>query len=85
MAREEAVRTDTAIVVMRDNKIVRVTADELRKESVMLDRLAVELNAVISRNQQCGIFLVTLGPECDCRIVMLRRQGRILPEQSGHF
>jgi hypothetical protein len=29
-AREAAVRTDTAIVVQRDQKLVRVTADELR-------------------------------------------------------
>lgn len=34
MAREQAVRTDTAIVVIRDNKPVRVTADELRKAGV---------------------------------------------------
>jgi hypothetical protein len=34
MAREEAIRTDTAIIVMRDNKVVRVTADELRQEDV---------------------------------------------------
>ena len=34
MAREEAVRTDTAIIVMRDGKLVRVTADELRKAGV---------------------------------------------------
>lgn len=42
MAREEAIRTDTAIVVMHDNKIVRVTADELRKESIGTDLGAVE-------------------------------------------
>lgn len=34
MAREQAVRTDTAIVVIRDNKLVRLTADELRKAGV---------------------------------------------------
>ena len=32
MAREQALRTDTAIVVMQDNKLVRVSADELRKQ-----------------------------------------------------
>ena len=31
-ARELAVRTGTAIVVVRDGKLVRVTADELRKQ-----------------------------------------------------
>lgn len=34
MAREQAVRTDTAIVVIRDRMPVRVTADELRKAGV---------------------------------------------------
>ena len=34
MAREEAVRTDTAIIVVRNGKPVRVTADELRKAGV---------------------------------------------------
>ena len=34
MAREQAVRTDTAIIVFRDGKLVRVTADELRKAGV---------------------------------------------------
>ena len=34
MAREQAVRTDTAIVVIRDEKPVRVTAEELRKAGV---------------------------------------------------
>jgi imidazolonepropionase-like amidohydrolase len=32
MARELAVQTNTAIIVVRDGKIVRITADELRKE-----------------------------------------------------
>ncbi|WP_374326584.1 hypothetical protein [Azonexus sp.] len=32
MAREQAIRTDTAIVVTRDQRLVRVTADELRNE-----------------------------------------------------
>ena len=31
-ARELAVRTNTAIIVMRDGKIVRITADELRDQ-----------------------------------------------------
>ncbi len=31
MAREQAILTNTAIVVMKDNKIVRITAEELRK------------------------------------------------------
>jgi hypothetical protein len=31
MAREQAVRTDTAIIVIRNQVAVRVTADELRK------------------------------------------------------
>lgn len=34
MARELAVRTDTAIVVMRNHQAVRITADELRKAGV---------------------------------------------------
>jgi len=34
MAREQAVRTDTAIVVVRDRVPVRVTAEELRKAGV---------------------------------------------------
>jgi hypothetical protein len=34
MAREQAVRTGTAIIVMRDQQVVRVEADELRKEGV---------------------------------------------------
>lgn len=29
-AREEAVRTNTDIIVMRDGQLVRITADELR-------------------------------------------------------
>ena len=33
-ARELAVRTNTAIVVWRDGKIVRVTADELRQAGI---------------------------------------------------
>ncbi|MFN0300261.1 MAG: hypothetical protein ACKVQU_07880 [Burkholderiales bacterium] len=34
MAREQAVRTDTAIIVIRNHKLVRVTAEELRKAGV---------------------------------------------------
>ena len=34
MAREQAVRTDTAIIVIRNQQPVRVTADELRKAGV---------------------------------------------------
>ena len=34
MAREQAVRTDTAIIVMRNALPVRVTAEELRKAGV---------------------------------------------------
>lgn len=34
MAREQAVRTDTAIVVIRDRRPVRVTAEELRQAGV---------------------------------------------------
>ena len=34
MAREQAVHTDTAIIVIRDHKLVRVTADELRREGI---------------------------------------------------
>ena len=33
-AQETAVRTDTAIVVQQDGKLVRITADELRKAGV---------------------------------------------------
>jgi hypothetical protein len=32
MARELAVQTNTAIIVVRDGKIVRIMADELRKQ-----------------------------------------------------
>jgi hypothetical protein len=32
MARELAVRTGTAIIQLKDGKLVRVTADELRKQ-----------------------------------------------------
>ena len=32
MAREQAILTNTAIVVMKDNKIVRITAEELRQQ-----------------------------------------------------
>ena len=34
MAREQAVRTNTAIVVIRNQVLVRVTAEELRKSGV---------------------------------------------------
>ena len=34
LAREQAVRTDTAIIVIRDKAPVRVSADELRKTGV---------------------------------------------------
>ncbi|WPG36978.1 hypothetical protein [Variovorax sp. EBFNA2] len=34
MARELAVRTNTGIVVQRDQKLVRITAEELRKAGV---------------------------------------------------
>ena len=34
MAREQAVRTDTAIIVIKDQKAVRVTAEELRRAGV---------------------------------------------------
>ena len=34
MARERAVRTGTAIIVIRNRQLVRVTADELRREGV---------------------------------------------------
>lgn len=33
LARKQAVQTDTAIVVVKNQKIVRVTAEEIRKES----------------------------------------------------
>lgn len=33
-AREAAVRTNTAIVVQRDQQLVRITAEELRKAGV---------------------------------------------------
>jgi argonaute-like protein implicated in RNA metabolism and viral defense len=36
-ARELAVRTNTAIIVFRDGKIVRVTAEELRKAGFGLE------------------------------------------------
>jgi hypothetical protein len=31
-ARKQAIQTDTAIVVLKDQKIVRLTAEEIRKE-----------------------------------------------------
>jgi len=34
MAREQAVRTDTATIVIKDQKAVRVTAEELRRAGV---------------------------------------------------
>ena len=34
MAREQAVRTDTAIVVTRNHKLVHVTSAELRKQGI---------------------------------------------------
>jgi hypothetical protein len=34
MAREQAVRTDTAIIVIKNRQLVRITAEELRKEGV---------------------------------------------------
>lgn len=32
LARRTAIETNTAIIVMQDGKLVRITADELRKE-----------------------------------------------------
>lgn len=32
LARQTAIQTDTAIIIVRDGKCVRVTAEELRKE-----------------------------------------------------
>jgi hypothetical protein len=32
LARETAIQTDTAIIIVKDGKQVRVTAEELRKE-----------------------------------------------------
>ncbi len=32
MARKTAIQTDTAIIIVRDGKCVRVTAEELRRE-----------------------------------------------------
>jgi hypothetical protein len=34
LARKTAIQTDTAIIIVRDGKRVRVTAEELRKEQV---------------------------------------------------
>ena len=34
MAREHAVRTDTAIIIIENHQIVRVTAEELRQAGV---------------------------------------------------
>lgn len=34
LAREQAVRTDTAIIVLRGQTAVRVTAEELRKSGI---------------------------------------------------
>lgn len=33
LARKQAMQTDTAIVVLKDQKIVRLTADDIRKEN----------------------------------------------------
>lgn len=32
LARKQAVQTDTAIVVLKDQKIIRLTAEEIRQE-----------------------------------------------------
>lgn len=32
LARKQAIQTDTAIVVLKDQEIVRLTAEEIRKE-----------------------------------------------------
>lgn len=32
LARQTAIQTDTAIIIIKDGKQIRVTADELRKE-----------------------------------------------------
>jgi len=32
LARKEAIQTDTAIVVLKDQKIVRLTAEDIRQE-----------------------------------------------------
>ncbi len=34
MARERAVRTNTDIIVVRGEKLVRITADELRRQGI---------------------------------------------------
>lgn len=34
LARQQAIQTDTAIVVVKDQKIVRLTADEIRNETL---------------------------------------------------
>jgi imidazolonepropionase-like amidohydrolase len=36
-ARQTAIRTDTAIVIVQDGRIVRVTAEELKKEAAAKD------------------------------------------------
>lgn len=33
LARQQAIQTDTAIVVVKDQRIVRLTADEIRNET----------------------------------------------------
>lgn len=35
MAREQALLTSTAIIVMKDDKLVRVTAEEIRKQGAV--------------------------------------------------
>lgn len=32
LARQQAIQTDTAIVILKDQKIVRLTAEDIRKE-----------------------------------------------------
>jgi hypothetical protein len=41
-ARQTGIQTNTAIVVVRDGKLVRITADELREEDRRRDKLREE-------------------------------------------
>lgn len=38
LARKTAIQTDTAIIIVRDGKRVRVTAEELRKEQAEIGK-----------------------------------------------
>jgi hypothetical protein len=44
MARDIAIQTNTAIIIEREGKVVRVTADELRREKLEAESQAATAN-----------------------------------------